>query len=308
MYGRIFEGFWDSSLCQKESYSTRLAFCFMFTFMNEDGYVHCANAKVLARRANITPEEAEEAIKALSSPDPDSSNPANEGRRIDVVPGGFIVLNAEYYQSIKNREMEREKNRARVANWRKTKKCNAKNVTGKASVMICNDPPEYEYESESVLEKGVQGEKQNGDSWHDRFEQFWKAYPNKKGKGNAEIWWEKNKPSRELTDKMLVAIATQKCWTKWADNDGQYIPHPTTWLNGKRWEDEALEKPVPNGQSTEEQRREAIAQCEKEKQIERERQKSVQQLARRNGQGLQHERSGHEEQRPLLQSLIRNNS
>lgn len=158
MYGRIFEGFWDSSLCQKESYATRLAFAFMFTVMDEDGYVHCPNAQVLARRANITVEEAGEAIRALSSPDPDSSNPANEGRRIEVVAGGFLVLNAQYYRGIKNREMQREKNRERVAKWRKTKKCNAVSVTSNASVISCNTPSEYEYE----LHKGGVGGKENG--------------------------------------------------------------------------------------------------------------------------------------------------
>jgi hypothetical protein len=29
-------------------------------------------------------------------------------------------------------------------------------------------------------------------------------------------------------------------------NDGAYIPHPTTWLNGERWEDEKpIMKPKP---------------------------------------------------------------
>ena len=38
---------------------------------------------------------------------------------------------------------------------------------------------------------------------------------------------------------MLNAIAVQNK-TVWKDKDQQYIPHPSTWLNGQRWEDEVV--------------------------------------------------------------------
>lgn len=37
---------------------------------------------------------------------------------------------------------------------------------------------------------------------------------------------------------MLVALARQRNSDDWQRDDGRYIPHPTTWLNGRRWEDE----------------------------------------------------------------------
>lgn len=70
------------------------------------------------------------------------------------------------------------------------------------------------------------------------FEDFWKAYPKKKGKGAALKIWKRLKPSKELTAKILEAVSAQSRSTDWLKENGQYIPHPTTWLNQGRWDDE----------------------------------------------------------------------
>lgn len=69
----------------------------------------------------------------------------------------------------------------------------------------------------------------------DWFSIFWEAYPKKIGKGSAEKAWAKLKPDLAV---VLSAIEEQKKSKQWSENDGKYIPHPTTWLNQKRWEDE----------------------------------------------------------------------
>ncbi len=70
------------------------------------------------------------------------------------------------------------------------------------------------------------------------FQTFWAAYPRKVGKGNAQKWWKSHKPDEALLQTMLVAIGQQRKSDGWVKDGGQYIPHPATWLNGKRWEDE----------------------------------------------------------------------
>lgn len=67
---------------------------------------------------------------------------------------------------------------------------------------------------------------------------FWSAYPKKIGKGNCEKWFATHKPDQATVLKMVNAINQQKQSKQWQDSDGKYIPHPYTWLNGKRWEDE----------------------------------------------------------------------
>ena len=37
---------------------------------------------------------------------------------------------------------------------------------------------------------------------------------------------------------MIEAVEKQKDSKQWKEANGQYIPHPSTWLNGERWEDE----------------------------------------------------------------------
>jgi hypothetical protein len=39
---------------------------------------------------------------------------------------------------------------------------------------------------------------------------------------------------------LLDAIEKHKQSAQWQKDGGQYIPHPATWLNQQRWEDEIL--------------------------------------------------------------------
>lgn len=70
------------------------------------------------------------------------------------------------------------------------------------------------------------------------FEKFWKEYPKKVGKGAAEKSWLKIKPLNGLVEKIIMAVISQRRSDQWTKDGGQYIPHPSTWLNQRRWEDE----------------------------------------------------------------------
>jgi len=71
-----------------------------------------------------------------------------------------------------------------------------------------------------------------------RFEAFWNAYPRHEGKANAKKAFDKIDPDDMLIDVMILNIEKQKQSAQWKENNGQFIPYPATWLNGKRWEDE----------------------------------------------------------------------
>lgn len=70
------------------------------------------------------------------------------------------------------------------------------------------------------------------------FEVFWDAYPRKVGKPKAESAFRKVSRSGPVLEAMLVAIVTQKRSAQWTRDGGEFIPHPATWLNQRRWEDE----------------------------------------------------------------------
>lgn len=69
------------------------------------------------------------------------------------------------------------------------------------------------------------------------FEIFWSAYPRKTGKGAAWKAWCKLRPSRKLQDRILAAVGEARKSSDWQRDSGRYIPHPTTWLHGQRWDD-----------------------------------------------------------------------
>lgn len=85
------------------------------------------------------------------------------------------------------------------------------------------------------------------------FDLFWEAYPRKEGKQKAEAAFAKVVvPVQDLLD----AIEAQKKSAQWTKDGGQFIPHPATWLNGKRWLDQMVvatgtRKGVPMGASGE---------------------------------------------------------
>jgi hypothetical protein len=67
------------------------------------------------------------------------------------------------------------------------------------------------------------------------FEEFWKIYPRKIGKTKAKTCYEKA-TSLHGVDKINEAIIIYAESVK--SKDKKYIPHPATWLNQGRWEDE----------------------------------------------------------------------
>ena len=73
----------------------------------------------------------------------------------------------------------------------------------------------------------------------DGFAAFWAAYPKKAGKADALKAWNKLAPDVVLQEQMGKALEVQKQSQQWRKDGGQYIPMPATWLNGRRWEDEA---------------------------------------------------------------------
>lgn len=71
------------------------------------------------------------------------------------------------------------------------------------------------------------------------FASFWSEFPNKKAKADAFKAWSKLNPDDVLQASILKAIEIQRQGEDWRKEGGRFIPHPATWLNGRRWEDSA---------------------------------------------------------------------
>ena len=68
------------------------------------------------------------------------------------------------------------------------------------------------------------------------FDIFWELYPNKVNKSKAKKKFLNIK--KDKLDNILDSIKKYKLSDQWKKENGKFIPHPTTWLNGERWEDE----------------------------------------------------------------------
>jgi hypothetical protein len=57
-------------------------------------------------------------------------------------------------------------------------------------------------------------------------------------KKDAEKAWEKLGPDEKMLKEILTGITKASLTPDWQKDGGRFIPHPATWLNGRRWEDE----------------------------------------------------------------------
>jgi hypothetical protein len=101
--------------------------------MEEKGFCPLASPANVAIRARVSPAAAIAALKKFESPDTLTPEAENEGRRIERIAGGYIVLNAVRHREQVTREEIRRQTRDRVARFRDKKKdvtldngCNAK--------------------------------------------------------------------------------------------------------------------------------------------------------------------------------------
>lgn len=69
------------------------------------------------------------------------------------------------------------------------------------------------------------------------FVPFWEKYPNKKSKKAAWKAWQKINMTPALLATIMAGLQNCMESEQWQKDDGRYIPHPATWINGERWED-----------------------------------------------------------------------
>lgn len=70
------------------------------------------------------------------------------------------------------------------------------------------------------------------------FERFWAEYPRKVSKQAALKAWNKLDPDEALAQQIIQAVERFRRCPSWQQDNGQFVPYPATFLNGRRWEDE----------------------------------------------------------------------
>lgn len=141
-------------------------------------------------------------------------------------------------QSINN---TRDKSEQAKANGSKPKQTEAKGSEPKQNE--AKPSRLFDKEKEKDKDKYIKSAKALSPRESDRlFDKFWSVYPRHEGKQDARKAWDKLKADEPLLETIISAIMKQKQSVQW--QEPRYIPHPATWLNGRRWEDEPATKPA----------------------------------------------------------------
>lgn len=172
MYNKLFTKILDSSIWL-ESSPTRIVWVTFIAAMDEHGFAQFASVANVAHRANVPLDEATKAILTLENPDENSSNPANEGRRIERVPGGWIVINAGEHRKMITRAIIQEQTRERVKRFRARKRNSNAEVTPSVAVS------ETETKAATTTTLAQKAAPVDGE-----FSEIWKLYPKRSG-GNS---------------------------------------------------------------------------------------------------------------------------
>ena len=119
-YTKLFESILDSTIWG-ESNETRIVWITMLAMRNRNHIVE-ASLPGLAHRARVKLEDTEKAIKKFLAPDKFSRSSEHQGRRIELVDGGWRILNGDKYRRKLSEDDRREYQRVKQAEYREKKK------------------------------------------------------------------------------------------------------------------------------------------------------------------------------------------
>ena len=195
---------YDGSLAMVGPWEALVTFQQLIVLADREGFIDMT-PEAISRRTIIPLEIIRKGLAVLEQADAQSRDPGHDGRRIERISEhrdwGWKILNYKKYRAIRSADERRE------------------------------------YMREYMREK--RGKPQA--PLPQTFEVFWAACPRKIGKGAAERAWRKIAPDEALSMAIIKAMNEQRGCEQWTKDNGQFIPHPATWLNRKGWLDEPAE-------------------------------------------------------------------
>jgi hypothetical protein len=105
-FTKLFNTIVTSTIWQEDD-KTRIVWITMLAIADHDGIVSAA-VPGLASVAHVDVGSTEKALKNLASPDEYSRTQDFEGRRIEVIDGGWLILNYEKYRKMLSEEERKE--------------------------------------------------------------------------------------------------------------------------------------------------------------------------------------------------------
>lgn len=239
MYGKIFDSMYKGTLYGQ--WEAIVTFQQMIVLCDADGTVDMT-PPAIAAITSIPLDIIQKGIEVLSREDPYSRTPGRNGRRIELIdehrPWGWVIVNHNKYKRLQDSDSIRAQTKERV---RKHREMKLSVTDGNARVTDGNGQKRH-----TDTDTDTKPLCASGDALLHHFAEFWKAYPKKKNKGDAEKAWKKIKPTADLVNLLLQSIQTAKNSDDWKKENGQFIPYPASWLNAKGWEDDYADQRKPS--------------------------------------------------------------
>lgn len=237
----------------REDDKTRIVWITLLAISDSEGFASCS-IPGLAAAANVRVEDCRKAIEKLASPDPYSRCKDFDGRRIDSVDGGFLILNYIDYRNrqgrddTKRRDYMRDYMRKKRAG--KSKDVKMSHVSREAEAEAETNT---EYNINSVKTEEVSN-KEDIKSLDEQFEEFRKIYPGSKRGLEVEFgdFQRKHKNWREFVPLLMPAAIAQRERRRAAAAAGKFVPewkNLKTWLNQSCWTEECGSPPEIPGNS-----------------------------------------------------------
>lgn len=126
-YTKLDSGIIHSTVWRCETLATKVTWVTMLALKNRHGEVH-ASIPGLANAAGVTIPEAELALERFRTADPYSRTKGHDGRRIEDIPGGWLLLNHAIYRELGSDDDIKSKAAERAKRYRDRKR-DAENVT-----------------------------------------------------------------------------------------------------------------------------------------------------------------------------------
>jgi hypothetical protein len=231
--------------------------------------------RAIADETGLGHDRVKAAIAVLEAPDAESRSPEHEGRRLVKIDErrawGWRIVNFVAYRGYKDEEHRRAMN----AHYQRKHRQHLSAPVSNGQEVSCKEEAEAEAKTETYppTPKGAEGvyalsnapsnapsmvpdnegetptkpkrarKKKEPEEYTDDFCRFWDAYPRKANKRYAWESWQ-GALDRPPLDRILFAVEMQSRQDSWQKDGGQYIPHPSTWLNRGGWDDVPLQSRV----------------------------------------------------------------
>ena len=210
----------------------------------EDGYIFSPSLKRRMERVDDIREKrrlaGKKRVEQIQEEIKEKTEESNDKQEISKCSANaqqmLNTCSANEDQMLSIKENKIKENKIKENKIKEKDIINTLSANASVGLCVCDEPIEEPTKDSPKKQEGQILSK----TQLERFNQFWYEYPKKKAKLAAMKAWAKLKPDDVLFDAIMLGLRRARASIEWKREGGRFIPHPATFLNQGRWEDEYL--------------------------------------------------------------------